>query len=641
MREARFAPAGPFNETMLQIHDLVFDAWGRRFLDHATVSLPRDAKVGLVGRNGVGKSTLFKLILGQLTQGDGDIGLPRDARIGSVDQEHPATPVPLLETVLAADVERAALLDELETAEPERLGEIYARLIDIDADRAPSRAAEILAGLGFTNADLTRPMAEFSGGWRMRVALAASLFAEPDLLLLDEPTNYLDLEGALWLEARLRKYPHTAMIISHDRELLNNSVDHILHMKDGKLSLYPGGYDAFERQLTEKLRLQEAARVKIEGKRAHMQSFVDRFRATASKARQAQSRLKAIAKLPPMSAVIEEHVAPFTLPSPERPLPPPLLRLEEAAAGYGGPPILKKLDLRLDIDDRIGLLGVNGAGKSTFAKLVAGALEVDAGRMHRSARMRVGWFHQHQIEAMDPTDTPLEIIRRALPESSEAQRRSKLAQFGLGFEKQGTTVANLSGGERARLLLNLVAMDAPHLLILDEPTNHLDIDSRRALLEALNDYEGAVILITHDRSLMELVADRLWLAADGTIAPFDGDMEDYARLVLDRARAAGRSPSQVKAEVATPPAPPPTPGRKTPTGNLRRRAEAAEAALARAAQALEAIDAQLTDPATLAKGPAKLAELGRSRAAAHAALNAAEAEWLAAQEAYESVKPIA
>ncbi|MFI4949892.1 MAG: ABC-F family ATP-binding cassette domain-containing protein, partial [Caulobacterales bacterium] len=529
---------------MLQIKDLVFDAWGRRFFDQASVTLPKDAKVGLVGRNGVGKSTLFKLILGQLTQGTGEFGLPRAARIGSVDQEHPATPVPLLDTVLAADVERATLLASLESAEPEHMGEIYARLIEIDADRAPSRAAEILAGLGFSNADLARPMAEFSGGWRMRVALAAALFAEPDLLLLDEPTNYLDLEGALWLEARLKKYPHSAIVISHDRELLNNSVDHILHLKDGKLDLYPGGYDNFERQLTETLRLQEATRVKIEARRAHMQSFVDRFRAKASKATQAQSRMKMIAKLPPVAAVIEERVTPFTLPSPERPLPPPLLRLEEAAVGYGGPPILKKLNLRLDIDDRIGLLGVNGAGKSTFAKLVAGALSVETGRLHRSQRLRVGWFHQHQIEAMDPTDTPLEIIRRALPQASESQRRSKLAQFGLGFEKVDTTVANLSGGERARLLLNMVAMEAPHLLILDEPTNHLDIDSRRALLDALNDYEGAVILITHDRSLMELVADRLWLAADGGIEPFDGDMEDYARFVLDRARVAARAPGR-------------------------------------------------------------------------------------------------
>jgi ATP-binding cassette subfamily F protein 3 len=624
---------------MLQINDLVFDAWGRRFFDHAGVSLPKDAKVGLVGRNGVGKSTLFKLILGELVLGSGEISLPRTARIGSVDQEHPATPVPLIDTVLAADVERATLLARLETAPAEEMGEIYNRLIEIDADRAPSRAAEILSGLGFSNEDLARPMAEFSGGWRMRVALAASLFAEPDLLLLDEPTNYLDLEGALWLEARLRKYPHTAIVISHDRELLNNSVDHILHLKDGQLELYTGGYDSFERQLAEKLRLQEAARVKIEAKRAHMQSFVDRFRAKATKARQAQSRLKAIAKLPPVAAVIEEHVAPFLLPSPERPLAPPLLRLEDAVVGYGGPPILRKLDLRLDIDDRIGLLGVNGAGKSTFAKLVAGALTVESGQLHRSQRMKVGWFHQHQIEAMDPEDTPLDIIRRALPDATEAKRRSVIAQFGFSYEKVETKVSSLSGGERARLLLNLVAMEAPHLLILDEPTNHLDIDSRRALLEALNDYEGAVILITHDRSLMELVADRLWLAADGTIKPFDGDMDEYAQFVLDRARVAARAPTQVKAEVAAKPAPPsPAPKTKVPTGSARRRAEAAEAALARATQQLADIDRALTDPDIFTKDPGKAAELGRRREAAQAAVEAAEMEWLEAQEAYEALK---
>jgi ATP-binding cassette subfamily F protein 3 len=537
---------------MLQIDGLVFNAWGRRFFDRATVTLPVNAKVGLVGRNGIGKSTLFKLILGELSPDGGEISVPKAARIGSVDQEHPATPVSLLDTILAADTEREALLGELDTAEPERMGDIYLRLGEIDADRAPARAGEILSGLGFSTADLARPMAEFSGGWRMRVALAAALFAQPDLLLLDEPTNYLDLEGALWLEARLKKYPYSALIISHDRELLNNCVGHILHVTEGKLELYTGGYDDFERQRAEKLRLQAASRAKQEAERAHLQSFVDRFKAKASKAAQAQSRMKRLAKMQPVAATIEERVAPFTLPSPARPLAPPLMRLEGVNVGYDGNVVLRGLNLRLDVDDRIGLLGVNGAGKSTFAKMAAGALPIQAGHMQRERRIQVGWFHQHQIEALDPADTPLDIIRRERQDLGESGHRSTLAKFGIGFDKQSTTVADLSGGERARLLLNMVAMTAPHLLILDEPTNHLDIDSRRALLDALNDYEGAVILITHDRSLMELVADRLWLAADGTVVPFDGDMDDYARLVLDRASNGVSAPSQLTANAPRP-----------------------------------------------------------------------------------------
>ena len=623
---------------MLQIKDLTFDAWGRRFFDEATVTLPQNAKVGLVGRNGIGKSTLFKLIMGELVPGGGDIGIPRNARVGQVAQEHPATPVSLLDTVLEADLERHDLLTRLETAEPEEMGEIWSRLIEIDADSAPSRAAEILAGLSFTVEDLDRPMSEFSGGWRMRVALAAALFSEPDFLLLDEPTNYLDMEGALWLEARLKKYPYSAIIISHDRELLNNSVDYILHIRESKLDLYTGGYDDFERLRGEKARLAAATRVKIEAQRAHMQAFVDRFRAKASKAAQAQSRLKMLAKLPPTTVSIEARVAPFTLPSPARPLAPPLVRLEDVAVGYDGKAVLRKLNLRLDLDDRIGLLGVNGAGKSTFAKMIAGALQPMAGQMHRDRRMQVGWFHQHQIEALDPTDTPLEIIRRAMPEASESSRRSKLAQWGLGFDKQETTVANLSGGERARLLLNQVAMAAPHLLILDEPTNHLDIDSRRALLDALNDYSGAVILITHDRSLMELVADRLWLAMDGGVKAFDGDMDDYAKIVLDRVKQAGRTPPKEKAAPAVTPAeaakPAANPGM---VGPLKRKLEAAETAMNRCTTEVAEIDHALSDTSIYLRDGARATELAAKREKAQGRLDRAEAEWIAAAEAYDAV----
>lgn len=617
---------------MLQINDLTFDAWGRRFFDKASVSLPPGAKVGLVGRNGVGKSTLFKLILGHLHANDDEVSLPKNARIGSVDQEHPATPVSLLDTVLEADEERHSLLTRLETANPEEMGEIWARLIEIDSDAAPSRASEILVGLGFTQEDLARPMSEFSGGWRMRVALAAALFAEPDMLLLDEPTNYLDLEGALWLEARLVKYPHTALIISHDRELLNNSCTHILHMANAKLELYTGGYDDFEKRRAEKARLQVATKAKQDAERAHLQAFIDRFKAKASKATQAQSRMKRLAKMEPVSVTIEERVAPFTLPSPEKPLPPPLIRLEKANVGYEeGRPILKRLGLRMDLDDRIGLLGVNGAGKSTFAKLIAGALDVQSGEFHRDKKMKVGWFHQHQIEAMDPNDTPLEIIRRAMPEASEASRRSRLAQFGLPFEKQETRVESLSGGERARLLLNLVAMDAPHLLILDEPTNHLDIDSRRALLDALNDYMGAVILITHDRSLMELVADRLWLAADGTIKPFDGDMDDYAKFVLERAKLAVK-PTQVAREATKAAAPAPPGPKKVAVEPLRRKVEAAEQVMNRRTRDLAELEAQLSDPELYVKNPGKVAELTKRRDNAQAKLSEAEEAWMTLAE---------
>jgi ATP-binding cassette subfamily F protein 3 len=621
---------------MLLIKELTLDAWGRRFFEDASATIPTGSKVGLVGRNGIGKSTLFKVILGEMHTTSGEVTFPKGYRIGTVDQEAAASPVSLLATVLQADWERHALLTELEHAPPERIGEIHGRLIEIGADRAPSRAAEILSGLGFSQADLDRPMAEFSGGWRMRVAMASALFAEPDLLLLDEPTNYLDLEGALWLEARLKRYPHTAIIISHDRELLNNSVDSILHVAGGKLDYYTGGYDDFERMRAEKLRLNAAARTKQDAERAHLQAFVDRFKAKASKAAQAQSRMKRLAKLPPIAAIGAESVQGFTIPSPERAMAPPLVRLEGVNAGYDGNIILRNLTLRLDVDDRIGLLGVNGAGKSTFAKLIAGALPKMAGSMHRDSRLKVGWFHQHQIEALEPLDTPLDLIRGILPEATEAKRRAQLAQFGLGNTKAETQHKDLSGGERARLLLNLVAMQAPHLLILDEPTNHLDIDSRRALLDALNDYNGAVVLITHDRSLMELVADRLWLAADGGIAPFDGDLDDYSKFVLDRARrqAKGDKPETAAAPRNDKKA---AAAARAALAPMKKELDAVESKVARITRNLAEIDLALADP-KMFKRPNEMIQLGKDRARALDNLAKAEAEWLEMAEKYEGAK---
>ena len=622
---------------MLQIKDLSFTAWGRRFFNDANVTLPPGVKAGLVGRNGAGKTTLFKLILGELSVSGGDILTPKGWRVATVDQEVAASPVLLMDAVLALDTRRAALVAEMETAPPERQAELHADYYAMGGDRAPSRAAEILSGLGFTTEDLSRPVSYFSGGWRMRATLAGALLAEPDLLLLDEPTNYLDLEGALWLEARLKRYPNTALVISHDRELLNNSVSAIIHLNDGKLDYYTGGYDQFEHMRAEKTRLKDAARVKQEAERAHLQSFVDRFRAKASKASQAQSRLKRLEKLTPIEATIEQRVAPFRLPSPERKLNPPLIRMEGAAVGYGDKAILRNLTLRLDEEDRIGLLGVNGAGKSTFAKLLAGALQPMGGEVARDRRLKVGWFHQHQIEALDPRDTPLDIIRRRMPDSSETQRRSKLGGFGFDAGRAETQAIDLSGGERARLLLNMVAMDAPHLLILDEPTNHLDIDSRRALLDGLNDYEGAVVIVTHDRSLMELVADRLWLTADGAVKPFDGDMDDYARFVLDRAKAAGAGEASKPQGLSAKDQRKAAADARQRISPLKKVVDAAEKKMETLSAEIARVNEALADPAFF-DDAGKTIDLGRRLARAEKELAEVEAQWLEAAEVYEAAK---
>ena len=522
---------------MLHINDLVYRVQGEPLFDHATVAVNKGDRVGLVGRNGSGKTTLLKLIAGELHADGGSITVPRLIRVGKVAQEAPSGQTSLIDTVLAADTERTALLAEAEHAsDPHRIAELHERLAVIGADSAPARAARILAGLGFDEAAQQRPCAEFSGGWRMRVALAALLFTAPDLLLLDEPTNHLDLEAAIWLESFLKSYPGTLLLVSHDRGLLNRAVNRIIHLDQRKLTAYTGNYDRFERLRREHLERQAALHAKQQAERRHIQAFVDRFRYKASKARQAQSRLKALARMEPIAAVMEERTVTFDFPSPS-PLSPPILTLENAAVGYeAGKPILSRLNLRLDMDDRVALLGANGNGKSTLSKLFAGRLKPMDGRMTRSSKLKIGYFAQDQAEELDLAATPLDHMRKLMPLETETKLRAQLGRFGFGADRAEVAVGKLSGGEKARLLFALMSREAPHVLILDEPTNHLDVDSRQALVQALGAFEGAVILVSHDAHLVELVADRLWLVADGGVSAFDGDMDDYRKLLLEQRR---------------------------------------------------------------------------------------------------------
>jgi len=627
---------------MLHINDLTYRIEGRTLLDNATAGIPAGHKVGLVGRNGSGKTTLLRLIAGELSPDDGTIRMPRATRVGSVAQEAPGGPESLIEFVLAADKERERLMAEAATAhDPLRIAEIHERLGDIRAHAAPSRAARILAGLGFDEAAQQRPCAEFSGGWRMRVALAAMLFAEPDLLLLDEPTNYLDLEGALWLEDYLADYPHTVLIVSHDRELLNRAVGSILHLARGKLTLYTGGYDRFEEARREKQRLDLKLKKKQDDERRHIEAFIARFRAKASKATQAQSRMKTLARMQPIAEQIEERVAPFSIPSPAKAFASPLVRLEAAAAGYvPGQPVLQGLDLRLDADDRVGLLGANGNGKSTFARLISGRMEAVAGRRYASTKITVGYFAQHQMDDLPPAKTPYEHMLDLMPDATEAQRRARLGTLGFGVGKADTRAESLSGGEKARLLLALATFHAPHLLILDEPTNHLDVDAREALVRALADYEGAVILISHDRHLMDACVDRLWIVRDGTVQVYDGDMDQYrAECLAER----GTDP-----DAPQPKARPNGSARPSPQDARRQAAEAraalaplkknvsrAEAEVELLSKRIAAIDRDLGDGGLYQRDPRRAQALARERGGLIRAREDAEAAWLSASEAYE------
>ena len=531
---------------MLRISDINYAVAGRPLFEGASAVIPEGHKVGLVGRNGTGKTTLFGLIRGELALEGGNISLPSGARIGGVAQEVPASATSLIDTVLAADTERAELMAET-TQDPTRIAEIQTRLSDIDAWSAEARAATILKGLGFDDAEQRMPCSDFSGGWRMRVALAAVLFSQPDLLLLDEPTNYLDLEGALWLENYLAKYPHTVLIISHDRGLLNRAVGAILHLEDRNLTFYQGPYDQFARQRAEKLALAAAMAKKQEARRAHLQSYVDRFRYKADKARQAQSRLKALSRMQPISTPQEAGLRRFDFPNPED-LSPPIVHLDGASTGYGDAPVLSKLSLRIDQDDRIALLGKNGQGKSTLSKFLSDRLPAFTGKITKSTKLRIGYFAQHQVDELFIDETPLDHLRRERPHEGPSRWRARLSGFGLMADQAETLVGKLSGGQKARLSLLLATLDAPHMLILDEPTNHLDIESREALVEALTNYTGAVILVSHDMHLLELVADRLWLVADGTVKPYEDDLEAYRKMLLNDSKPAKLAVEKPKAK---------------------------------------------------------------------------------------------
>ncbi|MBD9592196.1 ABC-F family ATP-binding cassette domain-containing protein [Ensifer sp. ENS05] len=624
---------------MIQISGLSARIAGRLLIENASVTLPAGTKAGLVGRNGAGKSTLFRIITGEFASEAGTIALPKNARIGQVAQEAPGTEEPLIEIVLKADKERTALVAEAETAtDPHRIAEIQTRLADIGAHSAEARAASILAGLGFDHEAQLRPASSFSGGWRMRVALAGVLFSEPDLLLLDEPTNYLDLEGTLWLEDYIRRYPHTVIIISHDRDLLNTAVNAIVHLDQKKLTFYRGPYDQFERQKAEADELQMKAKAKNDAARKHLQSFIDRFKAKATKARQAQSRVKALERMGTIAAVIEDHVQGFSFPDPEKEAASPIIAVTGGTIGYEpGKPILKRLNLRIDTDDRIALLGSNGNGKSTFAKFISGRLAPEAGELKIAPNLKVGFFAQHQLDDLIPTQSAVEHVRRRMPEAPEAKVRSRVAQMGLATEKMETPAKDLSGGEKARLLMGLAAFDAPNLLILDEPTNHLDIDSRNALITALNDYSGAVILISHDRHLIEATADRLWLVRDGTVTSYDGDLEDYRSLIVggpkakdEKPRPTGVDDSLSKADQRKVNA-----DKRASLAPLRKKINEIESLTGKLEKLIQALDVELADPALYEKSPAKAAQKAKERSDAAAKLTQAEEQWLELSAEYE------
>ncbi len=633
---------------MLRIEGLTYRIGPRTLFNNADAAINEGHRVGFVGRNGAGKTTLLNMITGSIIPDTGVIDYPKRWRIGITRQEAPSGTQNLVDTVMSADRELVKLNQEAETAtDPDRIAEIHTRLHEKEAHRAQSRAARILAGLGFSEAEMQRPCDEFSGGWRMRVALAGLLFTQPDLLLLDEPTNHLDLEACLWLEEYLKRYQGTILIVSHDRGLLNRVVNQILHLDDTRLKLYTGGYDRFEVGFRAQLERIASECARQEAQRAHIQKFVDRFRYKATKARQAQSRLKMLERMEPLPERTEDGSVAFTFPDP-KPLAPPLYSIDNASIGYDGTAVLNKVSFRLDLDDRVALLGANGNGKSTLIKLLAGRLEAMSGHVVRSKKLRVGYFAQHQTDELDFSATPLIELSRKRPKDLEVKLRSHLGRFGFSQERADTRTGDLSGGEKARLLFAMMSCDDPHILLLDEPTNHLDVVAREALVQAINAFEGAVVIVSHDPHVIELTADRLWLVDQGTVAPYEGDLDDYRKLLTKPPK---NSEKPGKTNEPTAPVAPEiskkeqrrlAAEKRNELAPLRKRVKRAEDKVTKLTTETERLQTALADPELYEKGDNEtLKSLQVEAGYAAKALADAEEAWLELQEELETAETAA